>query len=152
VLWSECIKYITLFLVEYLCARNAVWECGLDSSGTGYGIVAGSCEHDNKYSSSIKVTNFLTSVECVNFAARNLHHGVRCHLQSYQKDSCKLSLTRTAQQVPLSFMTWGLILGVHEICKIVTNRGILTFNFEFNKRTIDYGAESTNILGRFTHL
>jgi hypothetical protein len=32
--------------------------CGLDEPGSGYGIVAGSCEHDNKPSRSIKGGEF----------------------------------------------------------------------------------------------
>jgi len=35
--------------------------CELDSSGSGEGLAAGSCEHDNEPSGSIKVGNFLTS-------------------------------------------------------------------------------------------
>jgi hypothetical protein len=34
-------------------------RCGLDSSASGYGPVAGSCEHDNEPSGSM-VRNFLT--------------------------------------------------------------------------------------------
>jgi hypothetical protein len=33
---------------------NWVWRCGLDSSGLGKGPMAGSCEHDNEPSGSIK--------------------------------------------------------------------------------------------------
>jgi hypothetical protein len=33
--------------------------CGLDSSGSGYGLVTGSCEHGNKYLDSIKCGVFL---------------------------------------------------------------------------------------------
>jgi hypothetical protein len=33
---------------------------GLDLSGSGYGPVAGCCEHDNEHSVSIKSGNFLT--------------------------------------------------------------------------------------------
>jgi hypothetical protein len=36
-----------------------VGKCGLDSSGTGCGPVAGSCEHDNEPSGSIKAEEFL---------------------------------------------------------------------------------------------
>jgi hypothetical protein len=34
--------------------------CGLNSSGSGQGLVAVSCECGNKHSGSIKVGNFLT--------------------------------------------------------------------------------------------
>jgi hypothetical protein len=34
-------------------------SCGLDSSGSGYEPVAGSCEHGNKHSGSIKGGEFL---------------------------------------------------------------------------------------------
>jgi hypothetical protein len=36
-----------------------VWGCGLDSLGLGYGQVAGSCEHGNEPSGSIKCEEFL---------------------------------------------------------------------------------------------
>jgi hypothetical protein len=36
-----------------------VGRCGLDSSGSGQGPVAGSCEHGNEPSGSIKVGEFL---------------------------------------------------------------------------------------------
>jgi hypothetical protein len=36
-----------------------VWGCGLDSSGSGWGSVAGSCEHGNEPSGSIKDEKFL---------------------------------------------------------------------------------------------
>jgi len=35
--------------------------CGLDSSCSGQGLVAGSCEHDNESSGSINGGNYLTS-------------------------------------------------------------------------------------------
>jgi hypothetical protein len=31
-----------------------MWECGLDSSGSGQDTVAGSCEHGNEPSDSLK--------------------------------------------------------------------------------------------------
>jgi hypothetical protein len=39
---------------------NRVQRCGLDSSGSGYGPVAGSCEHGNEHSGSTKGGYFLT--------------------------------------------------------------------------------------------
>jgi hypothetical protein len=36
-----------------------VGRCGLDSSGSGQGPVASSCEHDNELSGSIKGGEFL---------------------------------------------------------------------------------------------
>jgi hypothetical protein len=45
-IWEENIK---------MDLREIGWlECGLDSSSSGYGQVAGSCEHGNGPSSSIK--------------------------------------------------------------------------------------------------
>jgi hypothetical protein len=35
-------------------------RCGLDSSGSGSGLMAGSCEHGNEPSCYIKAGNFLT--------------------------------------------------------------------------------------------
>jgi hypothetical protein len=41
---------------------NSVGRCGLDASGSGYGPVAGSCEHSNKtWGFKKKAGNFLTS-------------------------------------------------------------------------------------------
>jgi hypothetical protein len=37
-----------------------VGKCGLDSSGSGYGIMAGPCEHDNRPAGSIKAGRLLT--------------------------------------------------------------------------------------------
>jgi hypothetical protein len=34
--------------------RNRVGSCGLDSSGLGWVLVTGSCEHSNEYSGSVK--------------------------------------------------------------------------------------------------
>jgi hypothetical protein len=34
-------------------------RCGLDVAGSGYGPVAGSCEHGNEFSGSIKDGEFL---------------------------------------------------------------------------------------------
>jgi hypothetical protein len=39
--------------------ENRVGGCGLDSSGSGYGPVAGCCEHGNEPSGSIKVGAFI---------------------------------------------------------------------------------------------
>jgi hypothetical protein len=38
---------------------KSVGKCGLDSSGSGYGPMAGSCERGNKFSCSIKGGKFL---------------------------------------------------------------------------------------------
>jgi len=48
-----------------------VRNCGLDSSGSGYGPVAYSCEHGNEPSGSIKVEH-LTSRVTVSFSRRTL--------------------------------------------------------------------------------
>jgi hypothetical protein len=40
--------------------RNSVAGCGLDSSGLGYGQVAGFCEHGDEHSGSEKAGNFTT--------------------------------------------------------------------------------------------
>jgi hypothetical protein len=37
-----------------------VGNCGVNSSGSGYGPVAGCCEHGNELSGSVKVESFLT--------------------------------------------------------------------------------------------
>jgi hypothetical protein len=50
-----------------------VGRCGLDASGSGPRPVAGSCEHGNEPSGSIKAGSSLT----VSFSKRNLLHGVR---------------------------------------------------------------------------
>jgi len=50
-------------------------RCGLDSSGSGYGPVAGSCEHDNQPSGSIKGREFLDCVT-ISFSRWTLLHGV----------------------------------------------------------------------------
>jgi hypothetical protein len=39
--------------------KPEVGSCGLDSSGSGYGTVVGSCEHGNEPSGSIKVGNLV---------------------------------------------------------------------------------------------
>jgi len=39
--------------------RNRVGYCGLDSSGSGQGPAAGSCQHGNEPSGSIKGKEFL---------------------------------------------------------------------------------------------
>jgi hypothetical protein len=38
---------------------NGVWECGLDSFGSGWGQVASYCEHGDEPSCSIKFGEFL---------------------------------------------------------------------------------------------
>jgi hypothetical protein len=38
---------------------NKAWVCGLDSAGSEYGPMAGSCEHDNETSASMKGGEFL---------------------------------------------------------------------------------------------
>jgi len=38
---------------------NKMSRCGLDSCGSGYGPVAGSCEHSSEPSGSIKGKEFL---------------------------------------------------------------------------------------------
>jgi hypothetical protein len=48
--------------------------CGLDPSSTGQGLVAGSCEHGDEISGSIKMGNSLAS-RATNFSRRTLPHG-----------------------------------------------------------------------------
>jgi hypothetical protein len=50
--WDLILKWIL---------RNSVGWCGFGSSGSGQGPVAGSCEHGNEPSGSIKAWSFLTS-------------------------------------------------------------------------------------------
>jgi hypothetical protein len=47
--------------------RQIGWGYGLDSSGTGQRPVAGSCEHGNKHSGSIKCWEFLECRETLGF-------------------------------------------------------------------------------------
>jgi hypothetical protein len=49
-----------------------VGECGLDSSGSGYGLVVGSCEHGNDRGVSKSVGNFLTIGVTISFSRRIL--------------------------------------------------------------------------------
>jgi len=51
-----------------------VGACGLDSSGSGYGPMAGPCKHGNEPSGSIKAKNFLTCWVTVSFSRRTLLH------------------------------------------------------------------------------
>jgi hypothetical protein len=46
-------------LAPVLCQGNRAGGCGLSSSGSGYGPVAGSCEHGNEPLVSIKGGEFL---------------------------------------------------------------------------------------------
>jgi hypothetical protein len=49
----------------------------LDSAGSGYGPVAGCCEHENEPSGSIKKAGyFLTNWVTISFSNNILHHGV----------------------------------------------------------------------------
>jgi hypothetical protein len=47
-------------IISELILRKWVGRCGLGSSGSGYGRVAGSCGHGNETSGSIQAGNFLT--------------------------------------------------------------------------------------------
>jgi hypothetical protein len=64
-----------------------VRSCGLDASGSGWGPVAGCCEHGNEPSGSIKGGEFLTSWATVKSWRRTALHGVGlsmkflCHSQ-----------------------------------------------------------------------
>jgi hypothetical protein len=51
-------------------------KCGLDSSDSGEGPVAGSSEHSNEPSGSVKADNLLTSCVAVSSSRRVLLHGV----------------------------------------------------------------------------
>jgi hypothetical protein len=53
-----------------------VWACGLDSSGSEWDPVAGSCGHGNEPSGSIYAGNLLTSWATISFTRRNLLHVV----------------------------------------------------------------------------
>jgi hypothetical protein len=44
--------------VTKICLKEGVRRCGLDSSGSGSGPVAGCCENDNEPSGSIKGKDF----------------------------------------------------------------------------------------------
>jgi hypothetical protein len=48
----------------------------LDRSGSGYGLVDGSCEHGNKLSGSIKIWEFLSSYTIGGFYRRAQLHEV----------------------------------------------------------------------------
>lgn len=52
------------------------------NSGSRYGPVVGSCEHDNEFSSSTKTGNFFSSSEPTSSSGKTLIHGV-CNLCSY---------------------------------------------------------------------
>lgn len=41
------------------CVLNGVWDCGLDSSGSGHGPVTVSCEHGNETSGSVLDGKFI---------------------------------------------------------------------------------------------
>jgi hypothetical protein len=56
--------------------RNKVWEYGLDSTGSGYGPVVGSCEYSNKPSGSIKKQTISWPTGQISFSKRTLDHGV----------------------------------------------------------------------------
>jgi len=43
---------------------NRVGGCGLDATGSGYGPLAGPCEHDNETSGSIKILEILIFEPC----------------------------------------------------------------------------------------
>jgi hypothetical protein len=48
-----------------------VGRCGLKSSGSGWGPVAGSCEHDNEPSGSIKGGDFLYKLSDCQFLKKD---------------------------------------------------------------------------------
>jgi hypothetical protein len=52
------------------------WGSGLDSSGSGYGLVAGSCEHNNEPLGSIKYWEYLWAWATVDFSRRIQPHWV----------------------------------------------------------------------------
>jgi hypothetical protein len=41
-------------ILEWILGKNRLGRCDLDASGSGYGPVAGSCEHGNEPSDSTK--------------------------------------------------------------------------------------------------
>jgi hypothetical protein len=55
--------------------------CGLDSSGSGKGPVARSCEHGNEPSGSVKVEGFPECPRTTGFARKAQLHGVSFLLQ-----------------------------------------------------------------------
>jgi hypothetical protein len=57
---SEDINVATRIILKCIFGKS-MGECGLDSCVLGYGPVAGSCEHGNELSGSIKAGNFLTT-------------------------------------------------------------------------------------------
>jgi hypothetical protein len=56
--------------------KSKVGGFGLVSSDSGYGTVAGSCEHGNETSGYIKGREFLTRWETITFSRRTLLHEV----------------------------------------------------------------------------
>lgn len=50
--------------------------CGPDLSGSGYGLVAGSCEYCNEHSGPQNVGNYLTSSESIMLPRMILLHGL----------------------------------------------------------------------------
>jgi hypothetical protein len=53
-----------------------VERCGIDSPGSGYGPVEGSCEHGNEPSGSRGGGDSLTSSVTTGFSRTTLFHGV----------------------------------------------------------------------------
>jgi len=56
--------------------KMGVEKCGVDASGSGQGLVAGSCVHRNETSASIKGEEFLDWVT-ISFSRRTLLHAVK---------------------------------------------------------------------------
>jgi hypothetical protein len=55
-----------------------VGRCGVDASGSGYGLVAGSCQHGNEPSGSIKSGSCFASSVTISFSRRTVLRGVSC--------------------------------------------------------------------------
>jgi len=84
-IWEESAQWETLQVAHFTKLRirwendyngsygNRISQYGLDSSGTGLGPVAGSCDHGNKVQVPLQVGNFLTIWVTMNFSMTLLH-------------------------------------------------------------------------------
>jgi len=67
----------------------------LDASGSGYGPVARSCEHDNEPSGSIKAGHFLTGWGTISSPRRTLFPGVNSLVARFEVTiTCNLYTVR----------------------------------------------------------
>jgi hypothetical protein len=108
---DERIKFKLIFKKQYM-------ECGLDSSGSGYGLVTDACEHDNKISVSIK-----SRADDYSFSRRIMIHRASClhfNFASFILRSTH-NLQRLVRQKWLNALSLCLIC--HKInCKTMSRR------------------------------